>query len=344
MGRRILIIKLASAGDVLRTTVILPALKKRYPESHISWLVKEPAQGLLETNPHIDRILLFNLESMLLLQAEEFDMVISLDKAIEATSIATLIKAGEKYGFGLSAEGKLYSFNKEAEYSFLLGLDNDLKFYKNKKTYQELIFDTVNLTYTSERYELKLDPKAIDFAEMFFKNNNLDKEDLIIGINTGSGKVFANKNLKRDKIIELIELLDRQTDAKIILLGGPLEREVNEYIVNKVNCKIINTGYTHSLKEFAALVNKCSLIITSDTLALHIAVALKKPLVALFGPTVPQEIDLYNLGYKIVSNAECAPCYKNKCDKQLTCMDKINLKEIIKAAKKLITSKIVTGV
>jgi heptosyltransferase-2 len=161
---------------------------------------------------------------------------------------------------------------------------------------------------------------------------------MIIGINTGAGRVFANKNLKKERITELIELLHKELPARIVLLGGPLEREINKYIKKVVNSKVIDSGCDNSLKEFAALINNCSVIIAADTLAMHIAIALKKPIVALFGPTCPQEIDLYSRGYKIITEAECAPCYKNKCDVQQACMDKIPLDDIVKSVKELIVT------
>lgn len=167
-GKKILIIKLASAGDVLRTTTLLSALKNRYPDSHITWLVEKLGAELLEGNANIDRILVYGAEAALSLQKERFDIVISLDKAVEAISIATAIRAGQKYGFSLNEKGKLCSLNKEAEYSYLLGLDDSLKFFKNKKTYQEIIFESTGLIYEDNPYELVLDKKHIDFTSNFF--------------------------------------------------------------------------------------------------------------------------------------------------------------------------------
>ncbi len=334
--KRILIIKLASAGDVLRTTALLSELKDKYPDSHITWLVKKPGAELLEGNTNIDRILVYSQKTTSLLQGEHFDVVMSLDKAIEATFVATAVGAKEKYGFGLDKKGKLCPLNKEAEYSYLLGLDDDLKFFKNKKTYQEITFESVGLVYKNNPYELVLGKKHIDFAADFFRKNNLDKNDLIIGINAGAGKVFANKNLRKERMVELIELLNKEMDAKVMLLGGPLEREINEYIEKAAGYKVINSGCDNDLKEFAALIDNCSLAITADTLALHIAIAFKKPVVALFGPTCSQEIDLYNCGYKIVAEVKCAPCYKNKCEKQPACMDKMDLRKIEEAVKNLV--------
>jgi len=340
MKERILIIKLASAGDVLRTAALLPALRKKYPGGQISWLVKDPGQELLDSSPYIDRILTFSLESVLSLLAEKFDLVISLDKAPEAVAVATLVKARKKYGFGMDERGKVYPFNKEAEYSFMLGLDDDLKFHKNKKTYQEMIFEIAKLKYNGERYELSLGKKELDSAEKFFKAKGLKKEDIVIGLNTGSGKVFANKNLRPQKTVELIRLLAKGVKAKILLLGGPLEKEMNSYILKNAGSGVINAGCGNSLREFSALINRCSLVITADTLGLHIAVALKRPVVALFGPTSHQEIELYSRGSKIISGLNCAPCYKNKCGKAVTCMDKITLERIAGAAKNLIADKV----
>lgn len=333
--KRILIIKLASAGDVLRTTALLSGLKERYPDSYITWIVDSLGRELLEGIANIGRILIYGDKSVSLLKEEDFDIIISLDKDIKAVSLAMFIKASKKDGYGMDKKGRLCPLNKDAEYSYLLGVDDDLKFFKNKKTYQELIFDIAGLEYKNNLYELALDRKHIDFADNFFKTNNLDKKDVIIGINTGAGKVFANKNLRKEKVVELIELLYREMHAKIVLLGGPLEREINEYVEKEIGHKVINSGCDNSLKDFAALINNCALIIAADTLAMHMAIALKKPVIALFGPTCAQEIDLYNRGCKIITQANCAPCYKNKCGKKPTCMDEIDLNKILKAAKGL---------
>ncbi|MFA5163758.1 MAG: glycosyltransferase family 9 protein [Patescibacteria group bacterium] len=338
MGKRILVIKLASAGDVLRTTALLPALKVKFPDSYVTWLTKEPANELLELSPYIDRILTYGLESATLLQVESFDLVISLDKASEAASLAELVKAAAKCGYGLNEKGKIYPFNKKAEYSFLLGLDNELKFSINKKTYQEIMFEAVGLPYNNERYELRLGPRELDFAAEFFKRQNLSSSDFIIGINTGAGKIFANKSLKPARIVELIGLLYERlnTNIKILLLGGPLEKDINGTILKKLtDHKIIDSGHENTIREFCSLVNLCSAVISADTLALHIAVALNKAAIALFGPTCPQEIDLYNRGRKIITKSECAPCYKNICDKNVTCMDRIDLNEVVGAIKEL---------
>jgi len=340
MGKRILIVKLASAGDVLRTAALLPALKNKYRQSYITWLVREPANELLQGNRHIDRLLAYNPESALTLLAEGFDLIISLDKAPEAAALATLINAKSKRGFGLDIKGKIFPFNRESEYAFALGLDDRLKFYENKKTYQQVIFEMAKLKYKGEQYDLNLGRKEINYGRDFLMRSGLEKNKSIVGLNTGSGKIFANKNLKPEDILKLISLMYRRLKAPVLLLGGPLERETNVYLARKAKGMATDGGCHHSLMEFAALVNNCSILISADTLAMHIAIALKKPVIAIFGPTCHQEIDLFGRGEKIVSPVPCSPCYRNRCDKAVTCMDRIDLEEVSRASERALNKEL----
>ncbi|MEC7641726.1 MAG: glycosyltransferase family 9 protein, partial [Nitrospinota bacterium] len=102
MGKRILIVKLAAIGDVLRTTALLPALKNEYPESYITWVVDAPSFGLLQGSRFIDRLFEFNEESRMRLSVEDFDLLLSLDKDSSAAAWAMQVRAEEKKGFGLS--------------------------------------------------------------------------------------------------------------------------------------------------------------------------------------------------------------------------------------------------
>jgi heptosyltransferase-2 len=340
MGKRILIIKLASAGDVLRTAALLPGLKKSYEESYITWIVREPANELLQSNRLIDRLLVYSTESVLALLAEEFDLIISLDKAPEAAALATLIGAKSKRGFGLDTKGKIFPFNKESAYAFALGLDNRLKFNKNSKTYQQIIFEMSKLKYNGERYELNLSRKETEYGREFILRNGLAKSENIVGVNTGSGSVFANKNLRSEDTLKLISLMYKRLRSSVLLLGGPLERQMNADLARKAKGMAIDSGCYHSLMNFAGIVNSCSVLISADTLAMHIAIALRKPVIALFGPTCHQEIDLFGRGEKIVSSSKCSPCYKNKCKKSVTCMDKIDLKAVSRAVERALGKEI----
>lgn len=324
MELKILIIKLAAIGDVLRTTPLLRAIKKRHPSSHITWLTDNNAFHMLKHNNFIDRLLPFNQENILRLQVEEFDILYSLDKEVRATALAEIVKARGKKGFSFSPKGNIYPLNKESHYAFMLGISDELKFEKNKKTYQEIIFEACGYDYEKDEYAVNILPEEKEEIKDYFKTLGIEKKDLIIGLNTGSGKIYASKKWTIEGFINLANKLNELKNVKILLLGGEDERERNSIIKEKVNFNIIDTGCNNSLRRFAAIISNCHIVVTGDTLALHLAVASQIPSLVFFGPTCHQEIELYGRGRKIITNDNCLPCYKRECTRKPSCIEKMD--------------------
>jgi len=335
MGKRILIIKLAAIGDVLRTTPILPVLKKKYPQSYITWITDKSSLQVLEENPYIDRLLTANYENALRLQVEKFDVLICLDKDTAASSLASIVKADTKLGFALSKKGLLYPLNREADYLFRLGVSDELKFRKNKKTYQQLIFEALGFEEKHGEYVINLPQKYKSYGEQLMKQWGINNGRLIIGLNTGAGKRFATKRWEIGGFVELADRLSKDLGAQVVLLGGPEEIERNKAISSQTKCQVIDSGCHHSLREFMGLLNQCHLVVTGDTLALHLAISLKKLIVTFFGSTCHQEIDLYERGEKLVADVHCAPCYKGNCDTMI-CMKSISANDVFQACKEIL--------
>ncbi len=338
MGFKILIIKLGAMGDVLRTTPILEALKKNYSVCHITWLVDEKSYELLKNNPNIDKILIYNQDSILKLQIERFDLLINLEKIELAIALAELIKAGEKRGFGMSPSGTLRPLNPESLYALNLGIDDNLKFFKNKKSYQQIIFEAIKFQYKREEYCLHLSREDINYAEYLLTDCGMALNKKTVGICPGAGHIFANKAWLVTGYIELIDRLLENFNIQILLIGGEREKELNDNIRKKLKNKIADMGSNHSLSRFMAIIDRCDVLVSGDTLPMHIAIALKKKTLAIFGPTCHQEIDLYGRGDNIITKIECAPCYKSSCDITDNCMEAIPVDEVYQKAAKLIAA------
>ena len=336
MGRRILIVKLAAIGDALRTTPLLFGLKRAYPQSHITWIVDKEAFPLLRNIALIDRLLPFDYASLLPLEQETFDLIIGLEKEPRGAALVSKFKGREKKGFGLGPEGNIFPLQKNGEYAYLLGLDDELKFFRNKKTYPELIFEVAGLDYRQDEYLLDLSPEDLAFAAAFAKRKGLKQGERVVGLNTGAGDVFANKAWTVKGYLQLIQRLKKETRLRLLLLGGPRERERNSQILRRAKGGAIDSGCENTLGQFAALVNLCDVIVTGDTITLHIAIALKKKVVALFGPTCAQEIELYGRGGKIVSPLACAPCYRRRCRVSPSCMEAIEAEEVMDKIRSLL--------
>jgi heptosyltransferase-2 len=342
-GVRILIIKLAAMGDVLRTTPLLRGLRKAHPRCHISWLTEPNVLPMLHGIVEIDRLLPYTPESVLQLENESFDQLYCFDKEIRAAGLAMKIRAERKTGFGVNEFGSVMPLDKNSEYTFELGINDPLKFRINTKTYPELIFECAGLPYSApEEYVFPDFSSEIEEAGKDLRGMGVQPADLKVGLNTGAGDVFATKKWTEEGYVELANRLVAELGAKVLLLGGPSEVERNARIAAAARHHVINTGNTNPIRRFAGIVANCDLMVTGDTLAMHIAIGLKVPVLVILGPTCHQEIELYGRGAKIVSSFECSPCYLDVCPKEITCMDATPVDRVFAEASRIL-SRFLTG-
>jgi len=334
MGTRILIIKLDAIGDVARTTPILKPLRKKYDPCRITWLVHPAGEEMLHGNPLIDVLLPYHPESLEPLRAQRFDLVLSLDKTPRATAVAMWVNAPQKLGFGLSEFGTVFPLNPESEYAFQLGLDDELKFRRNRKTYQEILFECVKLPYAKEEYAVEIGDRDRRYADAALSSAGVSGDDVLVGLNLGGGSAFAHKMWNAGHAARfLTELLD-EVDCRALLFGAERERETINEIMSARLPRVFNTGAGNTIRQFQALVGRCAVFVTGDSLGMHLAIAEKRPAVVLFGSTCPQEIELYGRGERIVSPLPCMPCYRAECDRRPSCMEAIDPAPVVAAVKR----------
>jgi len=329
---RILIIKLGAMGDVLRTTPLLRAYKSRFPRCEITWVVNPSSRPILEGNPLIDGLISWGGSVPARLAELNFDLAINLDKEPEALDAIAAVKSREKKGFGWNGDhSDLAPLNAASEYAVRLGKDDELKFRINQKTYQEISFEQVGIPYRREEYVLALSKGERAFAADFFTRLGRTRDGnpmTFVGINTGSGERFAGKSLPEGHIIELSAKIAEGPRRHVLLLGGPEEEEKNVRLESQARRYASNAGTNHSIKRFAAIVEGLGAVVTGDTIAMHVAIAMKVPAVVFFGSTCPNEIELYGKGVKMVSDITCAPCYKRYCPIQEKCMSDMSTDQI----------------
>lgn len=330
MGVRILVIKLAAIGDVLRTTPLLPALKRAHPRSHVTWVTRPESVELLTGLADIDRVLALDLDALVQLPAQRFDVVICLDKEPAATGLAARIDAPDKRGFVLGPHGNPLPADANAEYAYRLGLDDELKFRKNQRSYQQIAFEAAGLPFAGDDYQLAVPEPLRTRAAQRWAELGVAPGDTLVGLNVGSGDVYAYKAWRVDGWAELAQLAQRRLGAKVALLGGPRDRDRIDAVAARMHSAPLDPGATPSLLEFAALLERCDAVVTGDTLALHLALAQKRRVVAIFGSTSATEVELYGRGAKIVPNVDCHPCYKRSCDFTSTCADSVSAEAVLK--------------
>lgn len=320
---RILIIKLGAMGDVLRTTSILPTLYHRFKKPHVTWITRKESLELLSNNPYIDSILETSPDGLARLQVETFDLVINPETSKESAALASIVR-GRKKGFGLSPRGAVFPYNSKAKELFHMGLFDDVK-KENRRTYEQLICQLSDLPYERTPPILTLTSDEIREGKEFLIRNRLTEKKPIIGINTGGGTRWPLKRWTTEGFMKLGKKLTRQRRLQVLLFGGPAEKEINRRLSSQLGKTVMDTGCSNPPRRFASLLNLCDVLVTGDSLALHIGLALQKRMVVLLGPTSAAEVDLYGLGRKITAEMDCLCCYRQICHKSPNCMESISV-------------------
>jgi heptosyltransferase-2 len=285
--------KTPSLGDVLRTTPILWAMKEKYPDSHVTWLVAGSAEPLLQGNHLIDRILVWDEFVPFQLMREKYDVVINLEKVAGVCALADMINAWVKYGFRFETlTGTYHGYEKGLN---VISYIEDKKTDKSKSYWEQILIEMLGVTWKGQRCVVGYEPQT--------------KEIFDIGFNNEVGAKWPYKALP-------------------MVTWQKLEE------------RLLDMGYTVSwqqgnknLYEYMDWIYSCKMIISNDSLGLHLASTFNKKVIGLFGPTDPSEVFLYNDNKKILPDLECSfmPCFSPKCLSGQYCMQHISADEIEKA-------------
>lgn len=315
---KILIIKLGAIGDVIRTTPLLKKIKEHYPTSSIYWLTYTPE---ILPKSWIDKAVSVSIENIELIKNINFDWSINLDKDPIAISLTNSINAKRKSGFTIDENGHAKPIGTEAEnHKWITGLFDDMN-KQNTKHYVQEIFEICGYEFNNEEYFIDVPPKNIDF--------NIDHSKKVVGLNTGCGGRWTSRLWPDKHWIELAKGLI-SNNYEVILLGGQQEDEKNRRIEKLSGAKYL--GH-YPLNDFINLVDECDIIVTAVTMAMHLAIALKKKLILFNNIFNKNEFYLYNRGVILEPDFDCDCYFSPTCPNE--CMQYLNPQTVLDAIIKL---------
>lgn len=313
--RNILIIKLGAIGDVLRTTPLLRRLRRLYPTARIWWITHTP-----EILPEaVDVKMRFDLVNVMAVLAINFDLLINLDKDREAAALADRVEASAKKGF-IIRNGIVAPIDADAEHKFLTGIFDDVN-RANKKNYIEEIFEICGYTWEREEYMLN-DPGHFHFL--------FEHRHPIIGLNTGCGGRWTSR-LWPDAYWEELIMGVLGLHYIPVLLGGEQEDSRNRMLSEKTGA--LYPGH-FTLPKFISLMNECDVVVSAVTMAMHIAIGLRKPLILFNNIFNPHEFELYGRGEIIEPSVPCTCFFRPACiNPDYQCMTHIEPGRVLEAVR-----------
>jgi 3-deoxy-D-manno-octulosonic-acid transferase/heptosyltransferase-1 len=363
----ILIVKLSAIGDVIHTLPSLAALRRRYPDADITWVVEEAAADLLIDHPHLDRVLISRRKSWLRdlrrgravealremraflreLRSRPYDLVIDFHGLFKSAVIVLLSGGKRKLGYDSMQEASGLFYNEKIpEAMGKHAVDRYLDFvrYLEGSGSETLCLGEapefkIAIGRETPAHRIALQGKPSEGIEAAGGRGD--------GTESGGGRkadspfvavspvaFWETKLWEDEKFAELGDRIRRELGIGVVLTGseaGPLER-----IKTRMKTAAVNLGGQTTLRELAALYRDASLVITTDSGPMHLAAATGTPVVALFGPTDPARTGPYGSGHRIVRRGiSCSPCFRKQCEAP-RCMTEITVEDVFAAVKEIL--------
>lgn len=348
---RLLVLKTGALGDVLRSTSILPGLAKQHPDLEVTWVTAPAAKPLVDQHPLVHRVLCVGPKDATavadlgqrLAGEGAWDWILSFDDEEPLCRLASSLESARLSGAYLDGAGQRAYTDDVAEW-FGMGLLSrdgkeaaDARKVANERSHPQIFADMLGIEMG--RPALPLADRVLARAESFATDSRLRSRGLVIGLNTGAGGRWRTKAMDEVQVAELAARIHRDLDGKVtfLLLGGPDEKERNERLADsleKGGQAVVHGGCGNSLEDFAGKVSLCDLLIVSDSMALHMALAREVPVVSFFAPTSAAEIELYGLGEKVVSTSPDYCSYRPDADNS-----SITAERVGEAAMRVLTAR-----
>ena len=257
----------------------------------------------------------------------DFTRIGSRFSAVKRASLFSFIRGKyivgrDTQGWGFFLDGKVYSPSKPIKHEVECCVDI-AKFLGANSIQPEL--------------ELFLGEEDRAFVELFLEENDVQLEKPIIGINPNAD--WPSKRWIKERFAVVADKLIREYNAQVVFVGSKGEMPLVKEISFLLKSKAFSAAGKTNLRQLAALIERFNLFITNDTGPMHIAAAVKTPVIALFGPVTPLSHRPYgaeNITFVIWKNVECSPCGKIYCENH-RCMRLISVEEVYAEAEKLLS-------
>ncbi|MCX7983434.1 MAG: lipopolysaccharide heptosyltransferase II [Bacteroidetes bacterium] len=341
--KNILILRLSSLGDILLSTPLIKNLRKKFPNARIDYVVRKEFADVLRYNPHISNLYIFDaangfqglLELKRNFKKVGYDLILDIHNNIRSKILR----------FGM--KGIVKRVNKRVVTRWVL-INLKLNIYRS------IVPVPIRYLNTVREFQVEIDNEGL---EIYIPKDARETVRAVLS-DLGSGIVIgicptAKHNTKRwleERFAEVAFRLHEIYGAKILLFGAANERnecaEIEEKILRRSGRIVYNCAGLFTIVETAAAMDLCNLIISNDSGLMHVASALKKKVVAIFGPTV-REFGFfpYNTTSIVLEHVslKCRPCSHvglDKCPKKhFRCMREITVEQVLDASRALLHEK-----
>ena len=322
--KKILIVLHGSIGDVTRALPLAGLLRKGFPEAFLAWSVEPASYPLLQGNPAIDRILVFDRSAwrrsfgrfLAEVRAQRFDLVLDLQRHLKSGIVSWSSGAARRIGFHRadSKEGN-WLFNNLSIDRFgdrIPKIQHYLKFA-----------EYLGLPTGPLEWSFLLSADEVRAVELIVGRIKPAFAVLFVGSRWSSKLWFA------EQIAACADTLSAEFSLGVVLLGSKDDQELAQSASALAKNQVTNLAGKTSLREAIGIIQRAKLAVGPDTGLMHIAAAVGTPVISLWGATDPDRTGPYGFGDLVIrGQAPCVPCYKRRCTIGRICMKSIDNNQI----------------
>ena len=339
--KRILLIKPSSPGDIIHALPVLHGLRRRYPKAHLAWLIATPFVNLIEADPCLNEVVPFDRKRfgrlgrslrvtrdfasfIGALKRRRFDLVIDLQGLFRSGFLARACGAPARVGFAAAREMAWIFYTHK-----IPPTDPDMHAAdKNYAVAGMLGFADVPMDFT-----VTVTDEDRKQASALLKENGFlpgQRYAVLVPATRWETKCWAAERYGR-----LARLIRERHYLDSILVGGNDDVAAGEVAIAASEGTAKNLCGRTTLRQLAALIDRAAVVVTADSTPMHLAAAMKSPLVALFGPTNPRRTGPHGRSADVLQiSLDCSPCYLRKlsqCKHAHACMERMTV-DIVAAA------------
>lgn len=317
-------------GDLVMATPVLFDVRKKFPDARITAMCQSNVGALLKHDPNVDEVFSYKRPSGWVHREQHGEIIDSLQFGHYDLGILLTNSFSSAWWFWRGNVQNRLGF--ATNWRSLL-LNKAVSFPKNKETqhlvitYKELLAP-LGIPISNSPPSLYISSEEMNTAHSILRSHGviLEKHTLV-GINPGAAFGSAKCWLP-DRFQGVTQRLLEDPNTFVIYFGDPAGTPLVNDICKGFNERVINLAGRTTLRELLPLIKSCSVFLTNDSGPMHIAAALKVPLLALFGSTSDVKTGPYGGGKVIHKHVECSPCYKRVCPIDFRCMKRIEVDEV----------------
>ncbi|NOS81512.1 MAG: lipopolysaccharide heptosyltransferase II [Nitrospira sp.] len=338
-------------GDAVMCEPAIRGLRKLFPQSQISLLVKPAVADVFAGHPAVTQILTYDSRGRHEgltgkwalageLRRQGFDLAVLFQNAFEAAFLTFLANVPRRYGY--ATDGRSLLLSDPVAVPDRRSLSHQVHYYWD-------LLKPLGLTGEPPAPEFSVSPEEEQAMAGRFIEGGLTATDIVVGINPGSTYGGAKRWLP-ERFAEVTERLSRSTpesrdrQVSVVIFGAKGEERLGQDIAAQLSARSLVLSGATTIRELMAAVKRCDVLLTNDTGPMHIASAFQVPVVAIFGPTDWRTTSPFGKAHTIVRQpVDCAPCLLRECPIDHRCMTRVTVDQVYEAAATQLAANKLTG-